>query len=135
MKREKQIIMVEAIGFFIVVIAVWFNEFYDLPHYLFGMPLERFNYHEAGFESVFVLVLAAVIIAVTRRLIRRVEQLEAFLPICSFCKKIRKVGADPFKQDSWVQLELYIEAKTGSEFSHGLCPECAEKHYGKYGKP
>lgn len=58
---------------------------------------------------------------------QRVEALERFLPICSACKKIRKKDSNPKSQESWVQMESYISEKTGSQFSHGYCPECYEK--------
>lgn len=135
MRGAKVILTVETIGFFIVMIAVWFNEFFDLPHYLFGIMPMGFNYHEAAFESFFVMVLALIVIVITWRQTKRILQLESLLPICSFCKKIRKPDSDPMKQESWEELELYINEKTGSQFSHGFCPQCAEKHYGKYGRP
>ncbi|MCP5453071.1 MAG: hypothetical protein H7A27_03765 [Spirochaetaceae bacterium] len=52
----------------------------------------------------------------------RAEKLEGLLPICSYCKKIRD------KNDEWLPLELYIEDRSEAEFSHGICPECFEKH-------
>ena len=60
----------------------------------------------------------------------RVNTLESFLPICSSCKKIRKSNSDPKQMDSWVPIESYISAKTSSQFSHGICPECMKKLYG-----
>jgi len=60
----------------------------------------------------------------------RVNTLESFLPICSNCKKIRKSNSDPKKMDSWLPIESYISAKTSSQFSHGICPECMKKLYG-----
>jgi len=53
---------------------------------------------------------------------RRAEKLEGLLPICSYCKKIRD------KHDAWLPLEAYIEDRSEAEFSHGICPECFEKH-------
>ncbi len=53
------------------------------------------------------------------------------MPICSFCKKIRKPESDSDNQDSWVQIERYISERTSSEFSHGFCPECMDEHYGE----
>ena len=53
---------------------------------------------------------------------RHVKQLEGLLPICSYCKKIRD------KKNNWQPLELYIEERSTAEFSHGICPECFEKH-------
>jgi hypothetical protein len=60
----------------------------------------------------------------------RVNTLESFLLICSNCKRIRKPDSEPKNMDSWVQIESYISAKTSSQFSHSICPECMKKLYG-----
>lgn len=56
-----------------------------------------------------------------RRALSEIKVLEAFLPICCQCKKIRN------SDGSWQRLETYIGQHTGSRFSHGYCPECAQK--------
>jgi sigma-B regulation protein RsbU (phosphoserine phosphatase) len=56
-----------------------------------------------------------------------VKQLSGLLPICSYCKKIRRDG------NYWQQLEAYVSEHSGVEFSHGICPECfdnAKKEFG-----
>jgi DNA-binding response OmpR family regulator len=50
-----------------------------------------------------------------------VRQLESFLPICGYCKKVRD------DQNYWQQIEEYINTRTGTNFSHGVCPDCIEK--------
>jgi phosphoserine phosphatase RsbU/P len=50
-----------------------------------------------------------------------VKQLHGLLPICSYCKRIR--GDDQY----WTQVESYIAARSHAQFSHGICPPCAEK--------
>lgn len=52
-----------------------------------------------------------------------VKTLRGLLPICASCKKIRD------DQGYWKQLEEYIENHSEALFSHGLCPDCAEKLY------
>ena len=52
----------------------------------------------------------------------QIETLEGILPICMYCKKIRN------DQDYWQQVESYISQHSLAEFTHGLCPECFEKH-------
>lgn len=52
-----------------------------------------------------------------------VKQLQGMLPICSICKNIRD------DQGYWNRVEEYISKYLEIEFSHGLCPECATKHY------
>jgi DNA-binding response OmpR family regulator len=51
----------------------------------------------------------------------RVRQLEQLLPICSYCKKVRD------DHNYWQQLENYIKDRTGSEFSHSVCPDCYQR--------
>ncbi|MFT3782955.1 MAG: response regulator [Nibricoccus sp.] len=61
---------------------------------------------------------------VSERILRfttQVRQLEAFLPICSYCKKVRD------DQNYWQQIEAYINERTGSEFSHSICPDCYQR--------
>jgi hypothetical protein len=58
-----------------------------------------------------------------------IKKLEGILPICSYCKKIRREGAKPEEQEGWVKIEGYISEKTDALFSHSICPECMAKYY------
>ena len=61
---------------------------------------------------------------VAERILRyttQVRQLEQMLPICSYCKKIRD------DQNYWQQIEGYISERTGSDFSHSVCPDCYQR--------
>jgi phosphoserine phosphatase RsbU/P len=51
----------------------------------------------------------------------QVRQLEELLPICSYCKKIRD------DRNYWQQIEGYISERTGSDFSHSVCPDCYQR--------
>lgn len=55
--------------------------------------------------------------------LREVKVLQGLLPICSHCKKIRN------DQNQWQPVESYITAHSAVDFSHGICPECLDKHY------
>jgi len=50
-----------------------------------------------------------------------IRQLQTLIPICMYCKKIRD------DSDYWEQMEQYIHQHTGSDFSHGICPDCYAK--------
>lgn len=52
-----------------------------------------------------------------------VRLLRGLLPICSYCKRIRN------DQNYWEQLEAYISDHSEAVLSHGICPECYEKHW------
>ncbi|MBI5474624.1 MAG: response regulator [Ignavibacteriae bacterium] len=51
-----------------------------------------------------------------------VKQLEGLLPICAYCKKIKD------DENQWQHMESYISHRTEANFSHGICPQCYEKH-------
>ncbi len=57
------------------------------------------------------------------RSMKEIKQLRGILPICANCKKIRD------DKGYWTQVEVYISAHSGTEFSHGICPDCAHKLY------
>jgi CheY-like chemotaxis protein len=59
---------------------------------------------------------------------REIKELRGILPICASCKKIRD------DKGYWTQVEIYISDHSGTEFSHGICPDCAEKLYPSYFK-
>ena len=53
----------------------------------------------------------------------KVKLLEGILPVCMYCKKIRK------DDNAWQQIETYITELSEALFSHGICPSCLEVHY------
>lgn len=55
--------------------------------------------------------------------LKEVKTLSGLLPICSYCKKIRD------DQGYWKQIEGYIQERSNARFSHGICQECARKHF------
>lgn len=71
------------------------------------------------------------VVTLERALAKKVRDLEAalldvkemrkLLPICMYCKSVRD------DQDYWHQIEEYMHANAGTDFSHGICPECMKK--------
>ncbi len=55
--------------------------------------------------------------------LNEIKTLQGILPICMFCKKIRD------DKGYWNQIESYIHEHSDATFSHGLCSDCAKKHY------
>jgi sigma-B regulation protein RsbU (phosphoserine phosphatase) len=56
----------------------------------------------------------------------QVKQLKGLLPICMYCKKIRK------DENYWQQIEEYVSEHSDADFSHSICPECLAEHYPEY---
>lgn len=53
----------------------------------------------------------------------RINTLKGLLPICASCKRIRD------ESGAWADVEGYIQNRSEAHFSHGICPDCAEKLY------
>jgi phosphoserine phosphatase RsbU/P len=50
------------------------------------------------------------------------QRLEGLLPICSYCKRIEDQGKE------WQPVEQYVSTRSAAQFSHGICPECYQRH-------
>lgn len=84
-----------------------------------------------GAVSMLIFGLLLFHVRSLNKAMEKIQQLEMFLPICANCKRIRIPDSDPDKMESWRQIESYITERTTTQFSHGICPECFERHYAK----
>ncbi|WP_224981326.1 PAS domain-containing protein [Geomonas agri] len=57
----------------------------------------------------------------------RTKRLEGMISICMHCKKIHD------NNQSWEQLEKYLTENSDAQFSHGICPDCYNRHYSEQG--
>lgn len=51
-----------------------------------------------------------------------IRSLSGLIPICAGCKKVRN------DEGFWEQVENYIRDRSEADFSHSLCPVCAEEY-------
>ena len=58
--------------------------------------------------------------------LEQVKTLRELLPICAWCKRIRD------DEGYWNQVEAYFHKHTGTDFTHGICPQCLEKLHAKW---
>lgn len=60
-----------------------------------------------------------------RESLASIKTLRGLIPICASCKKVRD------DTGYWSQVEVYVRDHSEAEFSHGICPECMKKLYGR----
>jgi phosphoserine phosphatase RsbU/P len=53
--------------------------------------------------------------------LEKVKQLQRLLPICAYCKKVRR------DNNYWQQVEAYLSSFVDVRFSHGICPDCYDR--------
>jgi hypothetical protein len=61
------------------------------------------------------------ILAELRDAFQRIRSLGTLLNVCGSCKAIRGVGGE------WRTVECFLAERLGVRFSHGLCPDCAQR--------
>jgi hypothetical protein len=104
-----------------------------------GMPIVLFGFRtywsgdvisaaslvNAGIRVVVLVIFSLLVGSAVRAraLSREVRMLKGILPICSFCNRVHT------PDDRWVRMDTYIADHSEAQVSHGLCPECARRHY------
>ena len=62
------------------------------------------------------------LIAQLRTALSEIRTLSGLLPICSYCRKVRN------DENYWQALEHYVAERSSAQFSHGICPDCYDRH-------
>ncbi len=57
------------------------------------------------------------------RSLAELRTLRGLLRICGWCKQIRDGDGQ------WVPMEAYLSARADVEFTHGICPKCADREF------
>ena len=70
-----------------------------------------------------LLAVLALLASGTARQVRSTRSLDGLVPICSFCKRIRR------DDQSWEILERFISERSQVLFSHTFCPDCAHERF------
>ena len=113
--------------------ATWFIADYFLAtHYSSSF----YSFWNSALGLIAFLLIAVLIATIRRSLdhekkvtaelqhsLDHIKRLSGMLPICASCKKIRN------DKGYWEQIEHYIAERSETEFTHGLCPECAKRLY------
>lgn len=63
-----------------------------------------------------------------QKALAEVKTLKGILSMCSYCNKIRD------DKGNWVRVDVYIADHSQADLSHGICPECCQKHFPIYAK-
>ncbi len=98
---------------------IWAAEILHAPYHLFGDSPE-FKWLRVSLRSAVLLGIWLAVHITTSRLLRRLHELETFLRICSWCRRVGNKG-------EWLSMEDYFGARFQTGTSHGICPECARQ--------
>ena len=82
-------------------------------------------YRDGKLEGVIITFRDISLFTGLRPFQLKAQKMERLLPICGWCKKIRN------DHDVWQQLEAFFTDQGMGDFTHSMCPDCAEKIFSK----
>jgi hypothetical protein len=123
MKKNSQltrIVLYQNLGFLGIIALCYLDELIKLPSLIFSGHPFAFVYRRTTLEMLLVLAVWFLVGSSTRRLLKRVRQLEDFMRVCAWCRRIDYKG-------EWMRLEEFMQQGFDTPTTHGICPECFEK--------
>lgn len=106
--------------YILMILIIVFLHFFILSFIPFKINDLIKNTFFVGSAALFTIVIHAIILYFSVQL----KLLKKLLPICSRCKNIRD------DKGYWNRIEEYMTEHSGAEFTHSICPKCAEELYG-----
>ena len=87
----------------------------------FGLLVDGLGNLSDALGALFLVVGFVQTIHYQRKEEKRIENLEALLPICAWCKNYRTADG------IWKPIEQYLVESGSPALTHGICPSCASK--------
>ena len=91
-----------------------------------GVGNKATPYDDSDLKQTHLFMSSMWAILKQKKAAEEIKILRGILPLCSFCKKIRN------DKGYWEQVDVYIRKHSQADFSHGICPECIERHYSEF---
>jgi len=110
-----KIVLVQNLGFLVIIVLCYLDELLKLPALIFSN--HPFEFRRSTLEMLLFLAVWLLVSGSTHRLLKRIRQLEEFMRVCSWCRRIDFKG-------NWITLEAFMEQGFDTPTSHGICPDC-----------
>src|ERR1700722_14567669 len=120
MKKNSQaakIVLYQNLGFLAIIALCFLDELLKLPSLIFSGHPFAFVFRRSTLEMLLILAVWLLVGNSTRRLLKKVRQLEDFMRVCAWCRRIDCKG-------EWMRLEDFMQQSFDTPTTHGICPEC-----------
>jgi len=118
-KRSRSVLRYEIAGFGLLIAVSWADQFFTSEALGWG---NRPEIRESIFETLVILVVAGLVVHLTRRVLTHLHFLEGFLDVCYSCERIRHEGR-------WMPVPDFFRQRFEVATSHGLCPDCFAERF------
>jgi hypothetical protein len=115
--RLAKVLLFQHAGFLAIIVLCYLNELLKLPSLLFSDNPLAVMFHRSTVEMVLILAVWLLVNSSTRRLLKYVQDLEEFMRVCAWCRRIDHKG-------EWMPLEKFMRQGFDTPTTHGICPDC-----------
>ena len=110
-----KIVFIQNLGFLAIIVLCYLDELLRLPTLVFSD--HPFVFRRSTLEMLLFFAVWLLVSRSTRRLLKRIRQLEEFMRVCAWCRRIDYKGR-------WMTLEKFMEQGFDTPTTHGICPDC-----------
>jgi len=125
--RLSKVLSYQSFGFLAIIALCWLNSLLGLPALVLEDSLGVADFKSPILQMLLILAVWLLVSASTRRTLERLRQLEEFLHVCAWCHRIDC-------KNEWMPMEKFLEQGLEATASHGICPDCLEKHAESLGR-
>jgi hypothetical protein len=118
--QTKKVLIRQSAGFLAIIALSWVDEMSGFHSLLLGNHPYISDFKESTLEMLLVLVVWLFVANSTRRVLALLRELEAFMRVCAWCRKVEHGGR-------WVHFDEFLREGFNTPTSHGICEECAAK--------
>src|SRR6185437_896276 len=104
MKKNSQlskIVLYQNLGFLGIMVLGFLDDLLKLPSLIFSEHSFDFLYRRTTLEMLLIFMVWFLVSNSTRRIMERVQYLEKFMRVCSWCRRINY-------RDRWMPLEEFM---------------------------
>jgi len=118
--RLLKIVTYQNVGFLAIIVLCYLDELLTLPSLVFSDHPFDVVYRRPMLEMLLFLTVWLLVSGSTHRLLKRIQDLEAFMRVCAWCRRIDCKG-------EWMRLEEFMQQGFDTPTTHGICPECLQQ--------
>ena len=107
------------LGFLLLVLMVWANEFIDFAAFFFHVAAQAPNYIRACLSSAAIILAGIIVVGNTYNQQHKI--ISGMLTICSYCHRIE------IEKNIWDYIEEQLNKSPSLHVTHGICSDCIEK--------
>ena len=115
-----KIVLYQNLGFLGIMVLGFLDDLIKLPSLIFSGHSFDFLYQRTTLEMLLIFAVWFLVSNSTRRIMERVQYLEKFMRVCSWCRRINY-------QDRWMPLEEFMRQSFDTPTTHGICKDCLER--------